>query len=205
MDANEQKITQGAFQLFHKHGIKSITMDDIATNLGMSKKTIYKYFSNKKDVVRKVSQGHMNYMDTMMDQIEKVAKNPIDELLKISDFLSEMFQNINPNLFFELKKYYPESWSNFECHKQECLISSISRNLEQGMHQGLYRKSLPIKVLAKFRVEQVELGFNQEIFPYPEYKVDKVQMAIFDHFIHGILSLKGHKLYNEYLQLSDEE
>ena len=205
MDSVEQKIVEGAFALFHRHGIKAITMDDIAKNLGKSKKTIYKYFANKKEVVKRVSESHMKTIDEMMEQIEKSADNPIDELLKMSDFLSLMFQNINPNLFFELKKYYPESWGAFECHKSECIINSVKRNLAKGIEQGLYRKSIEIDVLANFRVEQIELGFNQDVFPFPKFKVDAVQFSLFDHFIHGILSLKGHKLYNTYKQLNDDE
>jgi hypothetical protein len=81
----------------------------------------------------------------------------------------------------------------------------VVRNLEDGVQQGLYRKNIAIETLARYRVEQVQLAFNQDVFPFPQFKVDELQMIFFDHFIHGVLSLKGHKLYSEYQKLNDEE
>jgi hypothetical protein len=112
---------------------------------------------------------------------------------------------MNPSLLFELKKYHPNAYNVFITHKSTCMLDSIVANLKTGMQQGWYRADLDVMVMAKLRMEQVEMAFDQEIFPAKSFTLQEVQLQFFNHFINGITSLKGHKLLNKYRHVQEEE
>src|ERR1017187_9589421 len=101
-------IISKSAELFLHYGVKSLTMDEIAKQLGMSKKTIYQYVSNKSDLVRKVMQAHLDKEDNFIKEVQKTSKNALEENLRMMTFMSGELQEFNAVIFFDLQKYYPE-------------------------------------------------------------------------------------------------
>lgn len=191
--------------MFWRYGFKSITMDEVARELGISKKTLYLYFENKQQIVSRCTRHYLDTIDKDMDAYLAAAKDPVHELILISEKLGVMLSNVSDALIFDLKRYYPEAYDIYNNHRCEEMLSRIRQNLEQGIAKGLYRKEINVDILARLRIEEMGLGFDTSIFGGGKYDIRSVQLQIFDHFIHGIMTLKGHKLLNKYQQIQEEE
>jgi TetR/AcrR family transcriptional regulator, cholesterol catabolism regulator len=201
----EERIIQSVTELMYRFGIKSITMDDVARHLSMSKKTLYQHFIDKNEMVMKCCNFDMQNRDCVFKEIAENAVDPVAELIQLMKYMELMFTKINPNLFYDLQKYHPAAWKIYREFKEKNMMKKVEDNIERGIKLGLYRKDLNIPVIARLRMEEVEMGFNPEIYPPDKFKVSEVQMVLFDNFIHGITTLKGHKLINKYKQINEEE
>jgi len=197
-DQTKDRIMEAAHELFYQYGIRSVSMDDIARHLAMSKKTIYRYYQNKEDIVHACCtldlQGHCSNCQ----DINATSENAVHEIIGIMRFLSGMFARMNPNLFFDLKKYHPRSYRAFRQFKEENMLGMVEENLRRGIREGLYRDDIDVSILSRLRIEQVELGMNAEIFPPERFDYVKVQLTLLDHFLHGIVTLEGLKLIESY-------
>jgi TetR/AcrR family transcriptional regulator, cholesterol catabolism regulator len=189
----ETRIVIEAGELFFRHGIRTITMDDIANALGMSKKTIYQYYKDKNLLVQSLTDRILHEQVTVMNDIRKRTENPIVEILLVLEHITGFFSKINPNLFYDLQKYHPHAWYSFKLFKEKELIGFIEENLKRGIADELYRKEINVKILARLRIEQVEWGFNTKVFHAEKFSITDVQVNLLDHFLHGIVSLKGYK------------
>ncbi len=201
----KERILYGAQELFFKYGIKSITMDDVAKHLAISKKTIYKYFADKDELVEDMTRQLMKKNEIEFDGISKETDNVVDEVFAMMKHMSIMFSQMNPNLFYDMQKFHPKSWSLFKNFKEECIERMVEESVKRGIEQGLVRPDINTKIVARLRMEEVEMGFNPQSFPPTKFKIVDVQLALLDHFLHGICTLKGHKLINKYKELIEEE
>jgi len=201
----KERILQASHELFFKFGIKSITMDDISKHLAISKKTIYKFFEDKDHIVNALCHSDLHDRECVFSEIARKSDNAIDEMMKTMKHLGEMFSQMNPNLFYDLQKYHHSAWKQFRQFKEQFIMDIVEKNIKKGMEQGLYRSDINAKIMARFRIEQVEMAMNPEIFPPDKFNLTMVQMALLDHFLHGITTIKGHKLINKYKQIPDEE
>ena len=199
------RILNASQELFYKYGIRSVTMDDIARHLAMSKKTIYQHFRDKNEIINRLTgmdlQGHRE----RFDKIKLSAPNAIEEIISIMKIMEEIFSKMNPNVFYDLQKYHTEAWQLFKKFKFNYLLGCVEENINRGIAEGIYRKDLDISIIAKMRIELVELVFNPEAFPPDKYNITKVHLALLDHFLHGIVTLKGHKIINRIKQVTEEE
>lgn len=200
-----EKIIIGAGELFFSRGIKSVTMDDIAAHLRISKKTIYQFFRDKNDLVEAFTLANLKSNEAMMEDCCQQAKDPVEEIFLTMKHVTSLFQMINPNLFYDLQKNYPATWKKFQEFKLHSLVNIVERNIRKGMEMGYYRSDLHVKVLAKLRIEEVELGMNPAAFPPDKYNLGQVQIILLEHFLYGISTLKGHKLINKYKKVNEEE
>nr|WP_281380707.1 TetR/AcrR family transcriptional regulator [Rhabdobacter roseus] len=191
-----------AEKLFWRYGVKSVTMDDMARELGISKKTIYQHFADKDAIINEVVGMELSCERSDISQLEIEAQNPVDEMLQASRYLSKELASMNPVLLYDLKKYYPKAWNLFQAHKQQHMMKSIRRNLEQGIALELYRPDLNVEILSRLRLEQVEMAFDPSIFPPSRFSMIDVQMEFLHHFLRGLLTEKGFQLYNHYLEQS---
>jgi AcrR family transcriptional regulator len=199
------KILLGAQELFFKFGIKSMTMDDIAKHLGMSKKTIYQFFEDKDSLVNTLVSEHIMQNEQQMKADSKAAKNAIEEVFVSLKHVNEMFSKTNPLLFHDLQKYHLSAWNIFKKHKDGCMIQIVIENLQRGIEEGLYREDINIKILAQLRLQEIEMTFNPSIFPPTQYSMLTVMEQFLKHFLLGICTLKGHRLVNKYLQITEKE
>ena len=193
----KDKILEAATSLFWQYGTRSVTMDEIAKEIAVSKKTIYQYFKDKNEIVCRVMERKHDKQMKEMRELESNADNAIEALLNVSDFMAETFAKVNPSLLFDTKKYHPEAWELHQ-NRRDQIIESIKGNLRRGIQDGLYREDLPLEYLAVLRIEQVELAFDGQKFSSDQYELVKVQLAFLDHFIRGLVTLKGFQLLETY-------
>jgi TetR/AcrR family transcriptional regulator, cholesterol catabolism regulator len=191
------KIVSGAMELFMKYGIRSVTMDDIARHLGMSKKTIYQGFADKDEIVQEVTKMHQCMWEEKSNHFAHVSANAIEELVRFSVLFRDHMKQMNPSLMFDLVKYHREAWQDWLNYKAKIIKQKIIDTLNRGITEGYFRKDLNVDILATFRLEQIEMAFNDTVFPYHQYNFEEVQMQLFDHFIYGCLTRQGVELYEE--------
>ena len=199
-----ERITEGAEELFLKAGIKSVTMDDIAKHLGMSKKTIYQFFKDKNELVIALLKRKLKDDETEMCTIIKQSDNVIEEMINMMKYSEEIFSRINPIVFHDLQKYHPEAWKHYLKFKAEVLVQTLEDLLNKGIKEGFVRPDIDVKIMARMRVNQVEMGFDTSIFPVKDFSTWKVQYQLLEHFNYGICTLKGYKLLNQYKNIHEE-
>jgi len=197
---NKEKLLKGAEDLFLQYGLRSVSMDDIARHLGISKKTIYQHFSDKDEVVATVAKGHMQQQRKQFEAIARQSKNAVEEVVMISLSLKESMRNINPSLLFDMQKYHPKAWSEWLLFKQKFIRENVIRSLKRGIEEGAFRDDIDMEIIATMRLEQVQMAFDNAVFPRNRYNVPEVSAQLFDHFIHGLFTDKGRKLYYKYKQ-----
>lgn len=200
MDERESKdkLIRGAEELFMKYGLRSVSMDDIARHLGISKKTIYQHFADKDEVVATVAQSHMRRQQQQFEDIVKAAKNAVEEMAMFATNMKEHLRNINPALLFEMQKYHTRAWNEWLAFKHNVIRDSIVRSMKEGVADGYFRADLDIGILATMRLEQVQMAFDNTLFPRDKYSISEIQAQLFEHFVHGIMTDKGRKLYEKY-------
>jgi AcrR family transcriptional regulator len=201
----KEYIILEADKLFCQFGFKSVTMDDIAKHLGMSKKTIYQHFSDKNELVNILIREKLTNQDCTMDACTANAENAVHEIFFAITNIHELLTNMNPKLFYDLQKYHPKAWFFFKDFKEKNLGSVIYANLERGIKEGLYRPELKIDILTQMRLEQVDLLFSSQHDNYTKnnkYNIAQVMVEITEHFLYGICNQKGLELIKVYKQKS---
>jgi AcrR family transcriptional regulator len=193
--STRDKILKGAEGLFTKYGVRSISMDDIARHLSVSKKTLYQHFTDKEDIVTLVFEAVLSESRKEFEAIHQTAENAIDELAKLSVCLKKNVDEINPSLLFDLQKYYPKAWAVWLEFKRMCIYDSIKRNLDQGIAEGFYRPEINTEIISIVRMALIETAFDDKTFSHDKFRMTEVQMQIFEHFVFGILTEKGRKQY----------
>lgn len=194
--AVKERIIKSALNLFWRYGIRSVTMDDIARDLGISKRTIYQHYSDKEAILALVIQEEIRTQKCEMEKLEELAENPIEEAMYATVQMQETLADMNPTLLYDLKKYYPNAWELFQNYKQEFIIKNMQENLLKGIAMGLYRPDIDVEVLSLLRVEQIVLAFDPTVYPAKKFKLMHVQTQFLNHFLRGILSEKGFEYYN---------
>lgn len=198
----KEKIILESIELFMRYSLKSVTMDDIAKNLGISKKTIYLHFKDKEEIIYLTTSMYFEKEKIEMDEMKKDSNNALEHLFNISIWLQERLRNINRSILFDLKKYYKRAWENYKRHKQEVIFDCVRNNLKLGIEEGLYRSSINPEILSYLRIGVIELTFDKGNFPEDKFTISEINEQIFDHFTHGILSAKGIKQLETYKKLN---
>ena len=198
------RIIQGGEELFLTAGIKSVTMDDIAKHLGMSKKTIYQFFKDKNELVIALVQKKLQQDEDQMCAIMLKSENVIEEMINMMKCSEEIVARINPIVIHDLQKYHPDAWKEFQNFKSNVLVHTLEALLTKGIKQGYIRPEIDAKIIARMRVSQVEMGFNTSIYPVMEFNAWNVQQQFQEHFNYGICTLKGYKLLNQYKNIPEE-
>lgn len=201
----KDRILLTAVELFMRHGIRSVSMDDIAAQLGMSKKTLYKWFDNKDQIVLATMQQHVGKEESNCEVVFGAGANALEETYNLMQWHKTMLASINPSIFFELQKYYPEAWALFEQHKNTFILRKTTENLQRGIAEGLFRADLDVEVVARLRLAEIELMFDARTFPPRQFELQRLHTVTVEHFLYGICTLKGHRLVNEYRQLTEAE
>jgi len=201
---NKDKILRGAEDLFMKYGVRSISMDDIARHLGVSKKTLYQHFEDKEDLVMMVSKSHMERSTKQYEDLRINSTNSIEELARLSACLKKDMEDMNPALLYDIQKFHPKAWSVWLDYKNVFIRDSVVRNLKQGIEDGFIRADISPEIMAAVRIELVQIAFSQEIFPRERFKLAEVQVQIFDHFVFGLVTEKGKKLYLKYKEINHQ-
>ena len=193
----QEKILLGSLDLFMKYGIRSVTMDDIARELGVSKKTLYHYFANKADLLAKILELHeKESLHCFRDNLNSEL-NAIDELLEISRKIGDDLKKYNPSALFDLQKYYPEIIKPVFERRKNAVLQFTNENLKRGIQQGLYRQDLDTVIISQLYVKKLE-GIHEFMFANEDnYSYDKIFNVMFDNHIRGIANVQGIEYYEQ--------
>jgi AcrR family transcriptional regulator len=194
----KERIQQKAHDMFMQYGIRSVSMDDIATQLGMSKKTLYQYYADKDELVNAVLTAILEGNQSRCMADKQQADNAIHELFLAFEMIRELFGNMNPSVVFDLEKYHPDVFRKFQQYKSGFLYQVISQNLQRGIQEELYRPEISIDILCRFRIGTTMMVFDPEIFPDNRNNLVNIEAEIFYHFLHGLATAKGEKLIEKY-------
>lgn len=196
----KERILKEAEKLFFYYGIRRVTMDDVAKALSISKKTLYQYYADKDALVTGATQSHLEREKQEFEEIYNTALNSIEELYMVSRCVRKNLNDINPTVLFDLKRFHPRSWEYWIEFKEQYIFKSIVQNLNRGIVDGLFRPDIDPEIIANLRVWEIQVLFDNESFPPEKFDFKKVQVQLYDHFVYGIATEKGRKLYTEYLE-----
>jgi TetR/AcrR family transcriptional regulator, cholesterol catabolism regulator len=199
MDVKE-RILEKATDLFMRYGIRSITMDEIAGQLGISKKTIYQFFTDKDEMVEAIVDIEVKTNELECLRFKGESENAIHEIFIAMKMTEEMLKAMNPLIMYDLEKHHPKAYRKFRNYKYEFMYQVIVQNLERGIREELYRPELNVDIIAKHRIESAFMGFNQDIFPHNKYRISEIGYELGIFFLHGITTAKGKKLIEKYSQ-----
>ncbi|MBG9375535.1 TetR/AcrR family transcriptional regulator [Panacibacter sp. DH6] len=196
----KERIQQKARELFMRYGFRSVTMDEIAGQLGISKKTVYQFFEDKDSLVEAVMQKEMDYMHNECVRQMHESQNAIEELFLDMECMEEVVESLNPQILFDLEKFYPSTFEKFKKHKNSFLLDIVRKNIQRGIQEELYRSDFDIDIVSRFRLESSFLAFSQETYPFGKYNPLQVSNEIYFLYLHGITTPKGKKLIEKYIQ-----
>lgn len=185
-----QKLLENVYKIFTTQGIKNVSMDDVSRQLGISKKTLYQYVDSKADLVGKLNQYIQQLIEDRIRSLESMDLNAIDVLLEMSKISTEKHFRINPMITFEMRKFYPQIFDEYICHKKEVLVQSVKKNLEQGIKEGLYRQDLNTDIIAHLYFKKIE-EFHEVGEGETGFSFDKIFEVMFENHIRGISNEKG--------------
>lgn len=192
------RIKQKADELFRRYGIKSVTMDEIASQLGVSKKTIYQSFEDKNELVDAVIVEMLDYNKICCQDSRKQAQNAVQEVYFGMESLQDMLDNMNPSILFDIERGHPQTFKKFIAYKNDFLFDLMKKNIERGKKEGLYRPEINDELMAKVRIETVMLPFNEELFPKNQYSLVYIQQELLEYFLFAMVTPKGYKLITKY-------
>jgi TetR/AcrR family transcriptional regulator, cholesterol catabolism regulator len=181
---------------FMRFGIKSMTMDDIAKTLGISKKTIYTFVKDKNDLVLKTVCFFLNFEQEEIIRLIQNENNAIEQLITINKFVSNSLKAVHPSIIYDLQKYYPDAYKVLEKHKHEFIFNVIVKNLQKGIGEKLYRENINPEIIAKVYVIRIDSIFGEAIYD-KDYNFNEVYSEISKYHLFGITSEKGRKYIDE--------
>lgn len=179
--------------LFLRVGIKSVTMDDAARELGISKKTLYTFVESKDDLVKKVLQRHIAEEKYQCEMMFKDSKNAVEEMFAVIESNSQQMAQMKANIVYDLQKYHRDAWEMMSDFQRGFLYKIVRANLERGIAEGYYRHDLDIDIVTRLHIATSFQLFDETIFPPNVFRKDLVFREYLLHYLHAILSEKGRK------------
>ena len=201
----ENRILLKARDLITRHGVKHVTMDDLASQLGISKKTIYQFYKDKDALVMAVINFELEEQALKCQKTQDIAENAVHEMFMILEDIQQMFKNMNPMTMTELQKYYPEAFLRIQKHKDDFMHQIIKTNLIKGIEQGVYRSEIDPEILSIYRLETSFVPFNAQLYPFSKFDIGKVTLQIIENFIYGVMSIKGLEYMEKYKQATSNK
>ena len=192
LDERGHRIVCDAGRIFWTKGIRSVTMDDIARELGISKKTLYLYVKDKNDLVTRVLLNTSCRFHEHIRSIQAQGLNAIDEMYAIAQFIGGESNKIHPSLHFDLAKYHPDACRIMDQGKQVEVVAMVAANMEKGIAEGLYRENLNVPLIAKLYVVRFDQAMTMELGRLTDrYSLAEINWELFRYHIRGIASKKG--------------
>jgi AcrR family transcriptional regulator len=194
----ENRILLKARELVVRNGARYVTMDVLANELGISKKTIYQFYADKDSLISAVIDFELEEQSLRCKRSQEHAENAVHEMFMLLEDIQTVFRNMNPLTISELAKYHLDAFMKIKYHKDVFMHGIIISNLKRGIEQGVYRKDMDPEILAAYRLETGFIAFNPAVFPLNKYDIGKVNVQIMEHFIYGVMSPKGLELMEKY-------
>ena len=191
LDERGLELRDRCSKLFGRFGIKALSMDDLAGHLACSKKTLYKYFSDKRDLVSKALHSHLDGLEAQMADLMQGEGNAIDLALQEMENKHKMLSAINSTVLFDLKKYYPKVFEATHERRKNMIRRVVTHNVMRGMDQGMYRDDLNVEAVADLHLALVEDMVRQAENGTLARPLAEHFKALFTYHIRGIASADG--------------
>lgn len=186
-----EKITNKATELFLTLGFKSVTMDDIANELGISKKTIYVHFENKTKLVESSTLEMFELISHGIDCICQLQKDPIEEIYDIKKLVMEHLKNEKSSPYHQLQKYYPKIFNSLRSKQYRLMEDCVADNLKRGIALGLYRDNLEIDFISKMYFNSIMALKDKQLFPLKNFSMTSLMNLYLEYHVRGICTPKG--------------
>lgn len=196
-DPKEHDLIQKVGLVFATKGMKAMTMDDIASELHVSKKTLYKYVKNRAELVRKCVELRVHKEMENRTMLASAGLNAIEENLKVIEFTSQIVGKTSARVHEDLEKHFPDAFAVIQDYTNNFLLNAVIANIEKGIKQELYCQQVNPKTLAKMYISKIDLVFDGKTFPPNEFKLDQVLYDVVIHNMRGMATSKGIKLIEE--------
>lgn len=190
-DSKFVAILDRIVDLFFEFGIRNLNMDDISSHLKISKKTLYQYFKSKEDLIEHLFAYDSFKWDKKITEIKIDEINAIDILIQVSTFIYDEMSRLNPKLKFEMKKYYEPTFNRFMIEKQNHIFSQLSKNMQKGKAEGLYREDVDIELTARLYIRNLLDMHNKEYCFGTEITFNQIFEVMFENHIRAISTPAG--------------
>ncbi len=199
-----EKIIHKATELFINLGFKSVTMDDLANEMGISKKTIYSHFRNKTELVEETTMTMCDFITCGIDNIVSLAKNPIEELYEIKKFVMVHLKDEKSSPVYQLQKYYPKIHMALKQKQYESMHGCVSENVRRGMEMGIYRDNLDVEFVSRIYFSGVTSIKDNSLFPTEIFSKAQLLDYYLEYHLRGIVTPKGRKILNSIINSNQE-
>ncbi|RAJ11741.1 TetR/AcrR family transcriptional regulator [Arenibacter echinorum] len=200
----KEKILEKATDMFLNLGFKSVTMDDLANEMGISKKTIYTHFENKTRLVQECTFSLFNQINSGIDCICTTGKNPIEELYEIKKFVISHLKDEKSSPQYQLQKYYPKIFSNLRKKQYELMQECTINNIKRGLELGIYRENLNVEFVSRIYISGVASIKDERFFPEGNFAAKDLQDYFLEYHLRGIVTPKGRKILNDIINSTYE-
>jgi hypothetical protein len=200
----KEKILEKATDMFLTLGFKSVTMDDLAHEMGISKKTIYTHFENKTKLVEACTMGLFEAISNGIDDICSLQKNPIEELYEIKKFAMRHLKDEKASPQYQLQKYYPKIHNSMRKKQFDVMQNCVVDNVKRGIEIGIYRPSLNINFISRIYFTGVTSIKDHTLFPEDEFPKIQLMDDYLEYHLRGIITPEGRKILNEIIHSNHE-
>jgi TetR/AcrR family transcriptional regulator, cholesterol catabolism regulator len=194
-----ERIIEEATRQFLQFGIRNVTMDGIASALGMSKRTVYETFKDKNELVHTCLDVLKEKHRERNEQIISSSQNVVETIFSFMQEGIKAMNSINPVFFRDLEKLYPKAWDNLRTKNEKEALSLSQELLQKGISEGLFREEINIPIVAKLFHQQMNLLADEKVFPRNEYNYSAVFQSLTINFMRGISTGKGIELIDSML------
>jgi AcrR family transcriptional regulator len=200
----KKNIILKATELFMKLGFKSVTMDDIAKEMGISKKTIYTHFNNKETIIGVVTDHVFETVCQDIDAICDLNQNPIQELYAIKKRVMQYMQKEKASPTYQLQKYYPAIYNNIKQRQFSYMQQCVVKNLNRGLEQDLYRQNIEVQFVARIYFNGITGIKEESLFPHTMYEGETLYEMYLEYHLRGIVTPKGRNILNQMIQSNQD-
>lgn len=199
-----EKILEKATDMFLTYGFKSVTMDDLAQEMGISKKTIYAHFENKTKLVTECTNRLFVIISGGIDSICSLNKNPIEELYEIKKFVMQFLKDEKSSPQYQLQKYYPKIFATMREKQYDKMKSCVIDNIERGLEQGIYRENLNVEFISRIYYAGGLTIKDHALFPPDKFSQSQLMDDFLEYHLRGIVTPKGRKILNTIINSNEE-
>ena len=200
----KEKILEKAADMFLNFGFKSVTMDDLAREMGISKKTIYSNYENKTRLVEDCTMHIFKTISEGIDYICSLRKNPIEELYEIKKFAMLHLKDERSSPQYQLQKYYPKIHETIKQRQFEVMQECVLDNVKRGISEGIYRENLNIDFVSRIYFSGVISIKDHKLFPVEKFPMTSLMDYYLEYHLRGIVTPKGRRILNSIINSNQE-
>ncbi len=199
MSQQKDKIVDAAFELFLKYGIRSVSMDDIARHLGISKKTLYQYITNKRELVEYAMTKSIREEKEVIEGIFAKEHNAVEEMVAIAHFVYHQLSLIDKRMIYDLTKYYPDVMCKLDDFHNQFIFDGIKENLQKGISEGLYRDDMDIDIIARLYMVKAQSIIHDDFFSRIQAALWDIYLEHFRYHAYGITTEAGRSHFDNHI------